>query len=229
MRARLALAVTAVAVGVAVAAPAAHAYDVDRYTYAAGHMIQPSDIPAGLSMKPAMNFSAGPDFGKTWLCSKGSKSVEYVAGTDSYFANYSGRANTMSNVGVSVSQFDSSDAADKAFAQLKKKISNCDGTTTGSNSYEDGTSTPWERLVTSGVVPGVTVTGVQSLFLNVNFNDASGGVGESSNSDNYQVFTLVDDVIISTNYYTGSELNIPTSQRKLVNQVAFNAVTRWVG
>ena len=48
-------------------------------------------------------------------------------------------------------------------------------------------------------------------------------------SDGYNVYTLVNDVIIDTGYYTGSELNMSTNQRKDVNQAAFNAVTRWLG
>jgi hypothetical protein len=43
------------------------------------------------------------------------------------------------------------------------------------------------------------------------------------------VYTLVNDVIINTSRYTGSELNMSTRERRAVNQVAFNAVTRWLG
>ena len=43
------------------------------------------------------------------------------------------------------------------------------------------------------------------------------------------MYSLVDDVIITTNFYTGSELNLPTKKRKAINQVAFNAVSAWLG
>jgi hypothetical protein len=36
-------------------------------------------------------------------------------------------------------------------------------------------------------------------------------------------------VIISTSFFSGSELNISADQRKAVNQTAFNAVDAWLG
>jgi len=42
------------------------------------------------------------------------------------------------------------------------------------------------------------------------------------------VYSLVNDVIIVTNYYNGTELNLTAAQRKAVNMTAFNAVGAWV-
>lgn len=227
MRMRSAIGIVAVAAASLVAlAPAATAYDADRYSYAAGHMIQPSDIPASLQIKPGMNFNANPNSDKVWLCSKGSGWRGFPGGTDVFYANYTGKGSSGLSMSESVMQYDTFTSAQKAFASLKKELKKCDGKASGTESYEDGSSEQWSRLTTSGSVPMVTVVGVESQFLNVNYTNASGT--STYSSDNYQVFTLVNDVIITTSYYTGNELNIDTATRKQINQVAFNAVSRWL-
>ena len=223
------IAVTAVAASAlaAVIAPTAHAYDADTYSYAAGHMIQPSDIPSALQMKSAMGFTANQNTDKVWLCSDGDTSIGYPGGTDVFYANYYGKsADQTTTLAESVMQYDSATDAIKAFNSLKKQLKKCDGKSSGVETYEDGSSETWSRLVTSGSVPMVSVVGVDSQFLNINYtNDSS---GSNYDSDNYQVFTLLNDVIITTAYYTGVELNISTDKRKQVNQVAFNSVSRWL-
>ncbi len=47
-------------------------------------------------------------------------------------------------------------------------------------------------------------------------------------NDSYSVYSLVDDVIIQTQFYANTNDNLTTKQRKAVNQLAFNAETRWL-
>jgi len=219
-------AATAVA-AVGLAAPA-QAYDRELYSYAAGHMIGANDVPAALQIRKDAYFNAGVTRGKNFLCGDADKRVEYPGGDYQFSMNYNGRKDT-AGVGVTVVQYSSTQRAIRAFDELKKGLDECSGPASGQQSFDDGSTDSWSRLNTTGNVPLVTVTGVESVFLNENYEDVT--VGEFPGrytSDNYTVYTLVNDVIISTNHYTGSELNMSTKQRRAVNQVAFNAVTRWV-
>lgn len=213
--------------GVALAAPA-QAYDRDLYSYAAGHMIEQSDIPASLAVKKGADFSAFPTTGKAYLCGDENKSIEYAGGDYQFSMSFTGRKKRM-GVQVSVNYYPSSTAAIRAFDDLKKKLQECVGAANGQNTFEDGSVDTWSRLTTSGNVPSVTVAGVSSVFLNQNYDDVTTGTfNDRYGSDQYNVFTLVNNVIINTSHATGSELNMSTKERRAVNQVAFNAVTRWV-
>jgi len=215
-------------IAVGMAGPA-HAYDRDAYAYAAGHMIGYKDIPAMLDSQRTASFSAYNAPGRNYVCETGDgqKEVDYPGGKDVFSINYEGRKN--SSINVSVAQFASSAKAIKAFEALQKAVKQCAGTDSGSQTFDDGSVDTWQRLTTTGNVPLVTVSGVQSIFMNENYQDVTTGPDAGNySSDNYSVYTLVNDVIINTSYYTGSELNMTTKQRKAVNQVAFNAVTRWL-
>lgn len=219
-------AVTAVA-AVGLAAPA-QAYDRDLYAFAAGHMIGHEDVPASLNVKKGANFGAFPNTGKNFVCGDATRQIEYTGGDYQFSMSYDGRKGA-TGVNVLVSQYSSAQQAIKAFNQLKKAVGECSGPASGQETYDDGSTDTWSRLTTTGNVPLVTVTGVPSVFLNENYEDVT--AGEYPNrytSDNYSVYTLVDDVIITTSRYTGSEINMSTKERRAVNQVAFNAVTRWV-
>lgn len=213
---------------VGLAAPAA-AYDRDAYAYGAGHMIGHGDIPKALDMKKGASFSAYPSSGSNDLCFKedSSKGVKYPGGEMQYSMGYEGR--NRSGMSSTVSQYASAKKAINAFDTLKENLKQCDGTSSDSQTFDDGSTDSWERLTTSGSVPLVTVAGVESVFQNENYNDVSTGqYGGRYTSDTYTVYTLLNDVIITTNYYSGSELNLTKKQRRAVNQVAFNAVTRWL-
>lgn len=212
--------------GVGLVAPA-QAYDRDGYSYAAGHMIGFKDIPKSLNAKRGANFSAYDIPGKNYLCGSDSKDVEFSGGQRSYSINYQGRGSSSTN--VSVSEYGSDAAAEKAFNGLRNSLKECEGTSSGSQTFDDGSVDTWQKLTTTGSVPMVTVVGVESVFLNENYEDVTTGeYGGRYTSDTYSVYTLVGDVIVQTNFYTGSELNMTAKQRKAVNQVAFNAVTRWL-
>lgn len=215
-------------IAIGMAGPA-QAYDRDAYAYAAGHMIGYKDIPSILDAKRTASFSAYNAPGKNYVCgtADGEKEVDYPGGKDVFSMNYEGRKSSSTN--VSVTQFASSSKAIKAFETLQKAVKECSGTDSGSQTFDDGSVDTWQRLTTTGNVPKVTVAGVESIFLNENYQDVTTGPDAGSySSDNYTVYTLVNDAIINTTYYTGSELNMTTKQRKAVDQVAFNAVTRWL-
>jgi hypothetical protein len=210
------------------AAPAAQAYDAKAYSYAAGHMLQPKNVPATFGVNSRLDFNATRAF-PIFVCSVDSNEVKVPGGVHVFNANYVSKK-VEGNLSVSVNQYASPVKAIAAFNALKKAVTKCSGQKTGSSTFEDGSTDTWARLTTTGTVPAVTITGVPSVFLNANYTDvASGPEGSEYTSDQYSVYTLVDNVVIATNYYTGSELNISTNKRKAVNQTAFNAVTAWLG
>jgi hypothetical protein len=226
---KIALAAAAAFTITAVAAPAAQAYDAEAFSYAAGHMLQEKDVPESIGLNDTMNFTASTnaDF---YVCSKGDRSISIPSGKNSFLAGYDSKKGVEGSLNIAVTQYATSTSAIKAFGKLKKALTTCAGATGGTQTYDDGTTDTWARLATTGTVPAVTITGVPSLFLNTNYTDIASGPDSSQySSDSYNVYTLVDDVIITTNYYTGSELNLPTKKRKAINQVAFNAVSAWLG
>lgn len=236
MRTSVALitATTVAAGALALAAPAS-AYDRDAYGYAAAHMIESSDVPRALgTMKRTLDFNAYANIGANFLCDvpqsdaqAPDRLVKFPASRYSFSGSYGGRGSDAPSIEVTVLQYDSSTAAIRAFDSLRKDIRSCTGT--GSNTWtgEDGTTTTYSTEVFNGVVPLVTVTGVESVFVNSNSLSVSTPGDSRDVNDQYSVVTLVDDVIIQTQFYANSN-NLTTRQRKAVNQVAFNAVTRWV-
>ncbi len=226
---KLALAAAAAFTITAIAAPAAQAYDAEAYSYAAGHMLQQKVVPDSMGLSDTMSFNAS-SAGELYVCLKGGKDVMVTAGVHTFNATYNSKKGVEGGLNISVNQYATSTKAIKAFGQLKKALNTCAGPTGDTQTFADGTTDTWARLTTTGAVPAVTITGVPSLFLNVNYTDVASGPGGSDySSDTYYVYTLVDDVIITTFYYTGSELNLPTKKRKAVNQAAFDAVTAWLG
>lgn len=226
---KIALAAAAAFTITAVAAPAAQAYDTEAFSYAAGHMLQEKDIPASIGLNDTMNFSASTA-GEFYICRKGDKDVTIASGVNLFNASYDSKKGVEGGLSIAVNQYGTSTKAIKAFGQLKMALKTCAGAAGDTQTFDDGTTDTWARLNTTGAVPAVTITGVPSLFLNTNYTDvASGPDGTEYSSDQYYVYTLVDNVIITTNYYTGSELNISTKKRKAINQTAFNAVTAWLG
>ncbi|SRR6056297_146792 len=211
------------------ATPAA-AYDRDAYGYAAEHMIGYKDIPASLNAKKGAVFNALPG-SSNYVCGDSEKTVQFPGGEHDFFIAYNGKRGT-DGVNVMVSQYASSKKAIAAFEKLKTALERCEGPKSGQENYgtdDDPQIDTWSRLTTTGVVPLVTVAGVESVFINDNYEDVtSGTASDRYTSDTYNVYTLVNDVIINTSRSTGSELNMPTKERRAVNQVAFNAVTRWV-
>lgn len=228
MKKLAAIAAASAVAAVGLAAPAL-AYDRELYSFAAGHMIAAKDVPAPLQIRKDAFFNADATSLSNFLCSDGDKQVRYPGGEVVFTMSYNGLKGA-DGVSVNVTQYASAQKAIRAFNQLKKGLQECSGPASGQETYDDGSTDTWSRLTTTGNVPLVTVAGVQSVFLNENYEDVTTGEFASRYvSDTYNVYTLVNDVIINTFHYTGSELNMSTRERRAVNQVAFNAVTRWVG
>lgn len=217
---------------VAASAVPASAYDPEAYSYAAGHMITPKDVVKPLKVNSAGYFSAGPD-SSSFLCRKDGKDVSVPRGESRYSIEYNAEDSKRPSVSVTVQQFSSSTKAISTFNKFKKAATTCAGATSGSDSWggEDGTPVveQWSSLTTTGKVPLVTIVGVPSFFINTNYEQVISDNASRFSSDNYAVYTLLNDVIISTSFSSGSELNITPAQRKAVNQTAFNAVDAWIG
>lgn len=216
-----------------VAATPAQAYDKDAYVYAAGHMLQSRDIPAGLGdFGTSMNFNASSG-SNIYLCYLNSKDIQAKPKSSNIFGAFfnedfkGGAGNSLSQT---VYQYSSATKAISAYEAVTKAIKGCTGTT--SNSWTDdetGVTQTSTSLTTNGKVPSVTEVGVVSVFVNTNYLTTSSDGKDKYSSDSYTVYSLVNDVILATTYSTGNTENIPTKQRKLVNQVAFDGISRWLG
>ena len=233
----LVAALSMTAVAAAVAAPA-QAYDRGGYSYAAGHMIDRSDVPKILgAFKPGLAFNAYAPSGRTFLCSVPQADANapevaqyFPGGQATYAGSYSAKGKDAPSIEVTVTQYASAQKAIAAYDALKKNLKKCTGT--GSSTYTDpdtGSSTTYSTQLTNGVVPEVTTAGVESVFLSNNSLSATTPGDSKYVNDQYLVFSLFDDVVIGTQYFTNTNVNMTTKQRKAVNQVAFNAETRWLG
>lgn len=236
MRASRIIATIAAGAATALAlAPAAAAYDREAYTYAAGHMIERSDIPKTLgAFDSRLNFTASPGT-PVFLCYLPAPADQ--AGTDvkigrssyQFSANYSATSSLDQSVEVQILQYSSATTAISAFDKLRAQAKKCSGTGSSSFVDEDGNQYQNSWQVSTSSVPSVAVVGVASIGItqdNLSTNSAS---DDKLVNDNYSVYSLVNDVIIKTSYYSNGSKNPTAAQRKAVNQVAFNAIGRWVG
>ena len=218
-------------VTLAAAAPAL-AYDKDAYAYAATHMLQSGDLPASLGdFGSNMSFNATQDGGKIYLCYVGDKQITAPGGKYSFGGFFMDRrkGGEGNNLTQTVTQYSSAQKAISAFEKLTKAVKGCTGTTTQTwPDDEDGSTQTSSSLTTNGKVPMVTEVGVESVFVNQNYLSTSSNNTERYANDTYTVYTLLNDVIIATAYNTGNLENIPTKQRKQINEVAFTAIDRWL-
>lgn len=215
-----------VILGAGLIAPA-HAYDRELYTYGAALMVGYSDIPTSLKVKRGGRYSAAPDGGTRFLCGDEQKSVEYPAGKHVLSVSYEGRDNS-SGLDVSIDVYPSNKQASSAFSRLRNGLRSCAGAASGQETYGDGSIDNWSRSTTTGNVPLVTGSGIMSVFMNKNYEDViTGEDADRYTSDSYNVYSLSANTIITTSRYSGSVLNIPTAERRAVNQVARKAVSRF--
>ena len=237
MKTRRILTTTVVAAAaVTMIAGPAMAYDRDAYGHAASSMIERSDIPKSLGeFKKGLGFNGITSSDKSFICdvpqadpNASDVSVSIPGPKYSFSGNYNGKGKDAPFISVAVNQYKSAEDAIAAYDDLKKNIKKCTGT--GSNTWtnDDGSTTTYSTELTNGVVPAVTTTGVESLFVSSNSLSESTPGDSRFVNDQYTVFSLVDDVIIQTQYYSNANTNLTSKQRKAVNQVAFNAETRWL-
>lgn len=218
------------------AAPMAQAYDRAAYEYAAGHMIDRADIPASLGkFDSRMHFSADPG-NAVFLCyvptaepDASGLDVKGPKPVNQFSANFNTKSDGGSSLSVQVLQYPSATAAIKAFDTMKSKSKACNGTGSSTWTDDDGTAYTSSWSVSTSTVPAVAVVGVASLGITQDNLSQNSSSDDRYLNDNYTVYSLVNDVIIQTAYYANGPKNLTTAQRKSVNQVAFNAIGRWVG
>jgi hypothetical protein len=213
------------------ASTAAQAYDREAFAQAVSSYVSPKQLPKIFAAKPGIGVQV-QDSGKggAYVCTSATANgpdVQMARSLRSSFAFYDVLKKDL-NLYISVNEFTSNVAAEKAFAKLTKDIKKCDGDYTGSWTSEDGTVFPFQNIVTSGKIPAVTVTGVGSIFTNQNSNNAAVGDQPAYLNDSLNIFTLVNDAIIMTQGSTGSALNLTAPQKKALEQVANQMVTEWV-
>ena len=212
------------------AAPVANASERETYAYAASHMPTSKDIPKALgTYRPSIFFSASPFDSSIYLCDLKGDSVTVKGAKYAFNAGYrNAKRNDPGYVSVNVWQFKNSQQAIKTYDALKKNIKKCTGSDSQTFTDDDGSSSSYTHNLTNGTVPSVTVVGVESVFVNSDYTFTSSEPGGNSKSDNYSVYTLVNDVIISSSYYNSVSATLSPAQRKAANQLAFNAVGIWV-
>lgn len=219
-----------------VCAPQASAYDRETYAYAASHMIERSDIPKVLGpMGPELTFNVNPGFANS-VCGIPTsdpgvegKEIRLTKPQLEFAGNYYSQKGTGPSVQVVVLKYSGATTAIKAFDALKRDVKQCTGTGSINWTDEDGNTTTYSTEVSNAVVPGVSVVGVESISVTLNNLTESAPEDSTYVNDAYTVYSLVNDVIIQTSYYMNGSKNTTKEQRKATNQVAFNAVSRWVG
>ncbi len=210
---------------------AAQAYDREAFANAASSYVSPKQLPKIFAAKPGIGVQV-QDSGKSgsYVCTSASTNgfdVQMSRSLRNSYAFYDVVEKDL-NLLISVNEFTSNVAAEKAFAKLTKDIKKCDGDYSGSWTSDDGTVFPFQNIVTSGKIPAVTVTGVGSIFTNRNSNNAAVGDQPAYLSDSLNIFTLLNDAIIMTQGSTGSASNLTGPQKKALEQVANQMVTAWV-
>ncbi len=214
----------------AVTLPAA-AYDKEAYGYAASHYLEEKQIPKVFKPKSkGFDVSINASSFSDTVCgygTGGNTEVKLPKGTIQSYASYQLKSGT-SNLSVNVTQYKSNVAAEKAFKAMSKSIKKCDGIVDTSWTSPDGTVYPSNTVTTTGNVPGVTVTGVKSVFIELDSNFAETADSPASVNDQRTIFTLVNDVIIQSGFDSGSSKNITAAQKKGLEKVAFDMVDSWL-
>lgn len=227
------LAATAIAASTIAVAPSAVAYNKDAYAFAASHMVESKSIPKALgTYRPAMFFNASGDRPEMYLCSlKDGKdgNVRVRGARYAFSADYTNTVRTSPRqVNINVYQFASSKAAITGFRAVEREAKRCTGSQSDSNTSGDGVTFSWTSNLQNGKVKGVTVAGVESVFINSDYANGSTDSDQKFLSDSYSVYTLVNDAIIVSLFINNNETTLTRAERRGANQLAFNAVTAWV-
>ena len=229
------LAVSALALGsMAVTTSVAQAYDKAAFGFAASHFLSAKDLPKEFASKPGATITIGDLMGEgSFLCASpgpddGSIPNSFNLAPSVLNANVSyNEINKNVDLYINVDQYRSNTAAEKAFAKVGKDLKKCDGSYSGTSTDGNGISFPYTTAVTSGKTPAVTVAGVESVYTNQNVNNAAVGNPDSYLSDTFTIFTLLNDVIISTQASTQTAVDLTPAQKKALEQVANRMVTTW--
>ncbi len=224
------LAATAIAASTIAVAPSAVAYNKDAYAFAAGHMLESKDIPKALgTYRPAIDFNASGDRPVMYLCSLKDGNVRVGGAKFAFAANYNNTVrNSPRQVNVTVYQYGSSKAAITGFRAVEREAKRCTGAQGDSNTSDDGVTFSWTSNLQNGKVKDVKVAGVESVFINSDYENGSTDSDQKFLSDSYSVYTLVNNAIIVSLFNNNNANTLTPAERKGANQLAFNAVTAWV-
>jgi len=209
----------------------ANAYDKEAFAYSASHFLNESQLPKAFAAKKGINVNISAPTGKSFVCSSGDTPnvrVWLAKPVRTADASYNLKSKAL-DLEVMVSEYSSNGAAEKAFAQLSKDISKCDGKFTGSIAGDDGEAPmAYETVITSGKIPKVTVVGVQSIFTNLASQNSASGDVPAFLSDSKSIYTLVNNVVIMTSASTLSAQDLTSKQKDALTQVAFDMVDAWI-
>jgi len=207
------------------------AYDKGAYGYAASHFLSEKQIPKVFKTKPkGFYVSINPAGVPQPVCGFGAgekTSVKLAIGLIEAFAGYELELK-MNDLTVNVIQYKNNVSAEKAFLTMSKAVKKCDGRVDTSWTGLDGTVYSSDTLTTTGKVPGVTVAGVESVFINLDSNFDATLDNPASINDQRALFTLVNDVIIQSGFDIGTSKNISRAQKKGLEKVAFDMVDSWL-
>jgi hypothetical protein len=225
-------AAAALAIGT-IAAPAASAYDAKAYSYAAAHMPAVKTIPKALgNYRTGIFFSASVYDNEIYLCQPTveGRQVSVKGAKMSFNAGYRPvKLNSLRSVNVNVWQFANASAAIKAFRSVERESKKCAGEKSSSYTDDDGTTYTYSSKLSNGKVPAVTVTGVQSIFIETDYRNASTDGTPDETFDSYMIYTLVNDVIIGSTFNNNVEATVSKAERKAMSTFAFRNVDSWLG
>jgi hypothetical protein len=224
------LAATAIAASAIVAAPSAVAYNKDAYTSAAGRMLESKKIPKVLgTYRSDLNFYASASRPQIYLCNTATANISVPGAKYVFGANYENAVKkSPKNVSFNIYQFSSSKSAINVFRTVERQAKRCTGSQSDSSTDDDGVTYSWQANLQNGKVKEVSVVGVQSVFVNADYESGSSDQDQKYLSDTYTLYTLVNDAIIATTFTNANESALTPAERKGVHQLAFNAVTAWV-
>ena len=224
-------AVGALVVALSTATLPASAYDKGAYGYAASHFLNEKQIPKVFKAKSkGFYVSINPAGVSQPVCGFGAgekTSVKLAKGSIEAFAGYDLKLRT-ADLTVNVIQYKSNVAAEKAFSTMSKAVKKCDGRVDTSWTGLDGTVYSSDTVTTTGKVLGVTVVGVESVFINLDSNFDATPDDPASVNDQRHLFTLVNDVIIQSGFDIGTSKDLSAAQKKGLEKVAFEMVDSWL-
>lgn len=215
---------------VGIAALPSHAYDRDAFAYSASHFLSANQLPAAFASKRGININLTTPGISNFVCTNAkdqNKEESLTRSLRNSTSFYNVRDKSL-GLTISVSEYKSNTVAEKAFIKLTTDIKKCDGNISGSYTDDSGTVYPYQNIVTSGQIPAVTVTGVQSIFTNEDSNNLAVGDQPAYMSDNMNIYTLVNNAIIVTEGTSSGAANLTTQQKRSLIKIANDMVTAWV-
>jgi len=142
-------------------------------------------------------------------------------------ATYTSKPLTQNQVEARAYVYASAVKAQQAFGVIQKKLATCNGK--DSITASDSGPNTMRRTVTSGTLTGLTVTGVQSLYVYTKLIPLPGvGKPAVNSGGSYSVLTLVNDTILVTDAGQVGKPGYTSAQKTAVVDFAFDFEESWV-